>query len=222
MVGLADDSDDEKRIFKAGLRVKLQRKEAAKKPTSFQKGRLGASFNRQNSNPIPVIQNRQAGQVGASSSAIKTRGVRPGPFVGKNNSSAFKHASFVNEAIKELISNHCVEEITYKPEIINPLSVSVQSSGKKRLIIDLRHVNKSIYKQHMFIPYLIVLSFDRLYKLYKLYKDQAKMEIVRCGFEIFDGRLRFSNKGLLSPITSINNIGLDYFKKFPPKPKANS
>jgi len=33
------------------------------------------------------------------------------------------------------------------PDNVNPLSVSIQSSGKKRLIIDLRHVNKFIYKQ---------------------------------------------------------------------------
>ena len=30
---------------------------------------------------------------------------------------------------------------------VNPLSVSVQSSGKKRLILDLRFVNKHVWKQ---------------------------------------------------------------------------
>ena len=33
------------------------------------------------------------------------------------------------------------------PLVINPLSISVQSSGKKRLIMDLRIVNKHIWKQ---------------------------------------------------------------------------
>ena len=31
--------------------------------------------------------------------------------------------------------------------VVNPLSVSIQSSGKKRLILDSRHVNQSIWKQ---------------------------------------------------------------------------
>lgn len=33
------------------------------------------------------------------------------------------------------------------PHVINPLSVSIQSCGKKRLILDLRHVNKHIWKE---------------------------------------------------------------------------
>ena len=40
-----------------------------------------------------------------------------------------------------------VEEIFSPPDIVNPLSVSVQSSGKKRLILDLRHINLHVYKQ---------------------------------------------------------------------------
>ena len=32
------------------------------------------------------------------------------------------------------------------PEVINPLSVSIISSGKKRLILDLRYVNTHVYK----------------------------------------------------------------------------
>ena len=31
--------------------------------------------------------------------------------------------------------------------MVNPLSVSIQSIGKKRLILDLRHVNKHIWKK---------------------------------------------------------------------------
>jgi hypothetical protein len=34
-----------------------------------------------------------------------------------------------------------------RPDIVNPLSVSVQSSGKKRLILDLRHVYTHVWKQ---------------------------------------------------------------------------
>ena len=31
------------------------------------------------------------------------------------------------------------------PEVINPLSVSINPSGKKRLILDLRYVNTHVY-----------------------------------------------------------------------------
>ena len=43
--------------------------------------------------------------------------------------------------------NNRIEELFSPPDIINPLSVSVQSSCKKRLILDLRHVNLLVYKQ---------------------------------------------------------------------------
>ena len=33
----------------------------------------------------------------------------------------------------------------HQPYIVNPLSVSVQPSGKKRLILDLRHVNLHVF-----------------------------------------------------------------------------
>ena len=57
------------------------------------------------------------------------------------------------------------------PDIVNPLSVSVQSSGKKRLILDLRHINLHIYKQkfrcedlhaikNVFSKDFFVFSFD--------------------------------------------------------------
>lgn len=32
------------------------------------------------------------------------------------------------------------------PDIVNPLSVSISKSGKKRLILDLRHIKKCIFK----------------------------------------------------------------------------
>ena len=64
-----------------------------------------------------------------------------------NNASAIKEAEFVGEAILELLRDNRVEGIFSPPDIVNPLSVSVQSSGKKRLILDLRHINLHVYKQ---------------------------------------------------------------------------
>ena len=37
--------------------------------------------------------------------------------------------------------------VNEQPFVANPLSVSVQPCGKKRLILDLRHVNKPLFKQ---------------------------------------------------------------------------
>ena len=44
---------------------------------------------------------------------------------------------FVSRAISDLIVNRCVEVLDFPPAIANPLSVSIQSSGKKRSMLDL-------------------------------------------------------------------------------------
>ena len=65
---------------------------------------------------------------------------------GLKSKSAFVHRKFVHEAIEELLQSDRVTEVQQPPLVINPLSVSVQSNGKKRLILDLRHVNKTLEK----------------------------------------------------------------------------
>ena len=67
----------------------------------------------------------------------------------KNNKSARLHADFVDEAIRELVLSGRVSEVNQQPFVINPLSVSIQPCGKKRLILDLRHVNKCLIKQRV-------------------------------------------------------------------------
>ena len=49
-------------------------------------------------------------------------------------------------AITELLKVGSVVECPFPPVVVNPLSVSVQSNGKKRLILDLRHVNFFVKK----------------------------------------------------------------------------
>ena len=73
--------------------------------------------------------------------------VFPPPKVSPNNGSALKERNFVSEAIFNLNRNKCLEILNHPPAIVNPLSVSSQSSGTKRLILDLRHVNLYIFKQ---------------------------------------------------------------------------
>ena len=71
----------------------------------------------------------------------------PPPKHFSNNASALREAYFVDQAIAELLADNRVEELSSPPVILNPLTVSVQTSGKKRLILDLRHINLHVFKQ---------------------------------------------------------------------------
>ena len=53
----------------------------------------------------------------------------------------------MHEAVSELIMSRRVLEVSQLPHVISPLSVLVQSSGKKRLILDLRYANRYLEKQ---------------------------------------------------------------------------
>ena len=64
----------------------------------------------------------------------------------KNNQSALRYSDFVLESIDELLLAGCVRKVGFVPHVVNPLSVSVQNSGKKRLILDLRKVNLFLAK----------------------------------------------------------------------------
>ena len=50
---------------------------------------------------------------------------------------------------KILLKTNKITEFNELPHVVNPLSVTVQNSGKKRLILDLRYVNKHIYKERI-------------------------------------------------------------------------
>ncbi|XP_057296266.1 uncharacterized protein LOC130625224 [Hydractinia symbiolongicarpus] len=64
----------------------------------------------------------------------------------KNNCSAFDNEDLVNKELHELLKTGRIKEMATEPHVVNPLSVS-SSKNKKRLILDLRHVNKHVYKQ---------------------------------------------------------------------------
>ena len=53
---------------------------------------------------------------------------------------------FVRKAITDLLAIGFVVECSCPPSVINPLSVSIQSNGKKRLVLDLRYPNSSVRK----------------------------------------------------------------------------
>ena len=55
----------------------------------------------------------------------------------------------MDQAVLELVNSSRVRMVNEEPFVINPLSFSIQPCGKKThgLILDLRHVNKSLIKQ---------------------------------------------------------------------------
>ncbi|CAC5366298.1 unnamed protein product [Mytilus coruscus] len=78
----------------------------------------------------------------------------------KNYKSANVHSNFVNEAISELLNIGCVIETPFQPFVVNPLSVAVQSSGKKRLILDLNELNVFIKKEKItFEDWKVALNY---------------------------------------------------------------
>ena len=71
-----------------------------------------------------------------------------------HNTLALTYADFGGKAVEELLFSSSIVEVPSSPpppppppDVVNPLSVSIQSTGKKRLILDLRHVNKHIWKK---------------------------------------------------------------------------
>ena len=65
----------------------------------------------------------------------------PEPSVFRNYRSSLAHAEFVEDTIRELVESGRVVEVDLPPLVVNPLSVSVQATGKKRLILDLRYMH---------------------------------------------------------------------------------
>ena len=63
-----------------------------------------------------------------------------------NNQSAVQHKEFVASAIADFLKGGSIVECLNAPVVVNPLSVSVQTSGKKRLILDLRYPNSFLKK----------------------------------------------------------------------------
>eukprot|EP00731_Ephydatia_muelleri_P008538 Em0004g876a len=78
---------------------------------------------------------------------------------------------FVHKAVSELVNGHFVEEVQEPTYICSPLSVVENSSGKKRLVENLRHVNQFLCKRRfkyedlriammLFSPGELMFNFD--------------------------------------------------------------
>ena len=71
----------------------------------------------------------------------------PTHFRRNNHASALGNTEFVGESIAELVRSGCVKEVEGVPAVCSPLSVVENSGGKKRLVLNLRHLNMFLYKQ---------------------------------------------------------------------------
>ena len=90
-----------------------------------------------------------------------------------NNRSALDHASFIDSAISDLLLAGSVIEVFTPPTVVNPLTVSVNSVGKCRLILDLRHVNKFIPNVKFKIPLSQRFSFNIIFFFYLRRDDRS-------------------------------------------------
>lgn len=68
----------------------------------------------------------------------------PPKFCIPNNLSAKRHSDFVTSEVNHLLLKGIIEEAKFEVEGINALSVAVQSSGKKRLILDCSFLNSHL------------------------------------------------------------------------------
>ena len=64
----------------------------------------------------------------------------------QNHSICNKHFEFVDNSIKELLANNCIKQAIDIPHVCNPLSVVCNREGKLRLVLDLRFVNRYLWK----------------------------------------------------------------------------
>ena len=70
----------------------------------------------------------------------------PPPNISPNSSTALKDSHIASKAISDLLRTKCVEIMAHQPDIVNTVSILIQPSDKKRLILDFRHVNLYVLK----------------------------------------------------------------------------
>ena len=61
--------------------------------------------------------------------------------------NAYANADFVHNAVADLVKWRCAEEIAEQPYVSSPLSVVENSKGKKKLVVNLRHINQFLWKR---------------------------------------------------------------------------
>ena len=90
------------------------------------------------------------------------------------------NSEFVNQAVSELVNCGCVHEVSFIPNIVNPLYVATNKSSKKRLILDLSVLNTFAKKQ--------TFKFEDWKLTIQLFKEDSylyKFDL-RSGYHHFD------------------------------------
>ena len=64
----------------------------------------------------------------------------------RNHNVCSKYSKFIDESVQELLVNDCVQQTLEVPHVCSPLSVVCSSTGKLRLVLDLRYVNRYLWK----------------------------------------------------------------------------
>ena len=73
--------------------------------------------------------------------------VEPPAYRRGNKNTAYTNADFVRSAVVDLVKGGFVEEVTEQPYVCSPVSVVENSAGKKRLVVNLRHINRFLRKR---------------------------------------------------------------------------
>ena len=71
----------------------------------------------------------------------------PQAYKAPNQASAHEHAALVDDAISDLIEGGCAKQMPEVLHVCSPLSVVVGSTGKKRLVINLRYLNQYLMQK---------------------------------------------------------------------------
>ncbi len=71
----------------------------------------------------------------------------PTSYCRPNQLSTTKNPDFVAQSISELLAGGYIRVVSRQPFVCSPLSVVENSSGKKRLVINLWHLNRFLWKQ---------------------------------------------------------------------------
>ena len=70
----------------------------------------------------------------------------PTPCTGCNHKSVLEQKDFVASAVLDLLATGCILKVDKTSFICSPLSV-VEGPGKKRFVVNLRHLNSFLWKQ---------------------------------------------------------------------------
>ena len=105
----------------------------------------------------------------------------PIPYEQNNHKSTKEHFEFVTDSVKELLTNRCVHEVKEKPLVCSPLSVVTNHEGKFRLVLNLRHLNQFLRRDHFkyedFRTAMLMLNKDDFLMKFDLKSDYHHLDI---------------------------------------------